>query len=1045
MQLKRSMIGSVITLILATSANANEVIVDSSRLVLAGKNFEQATESKSYIVQIKGKTGVEQARNLGELLPSNQQVAVAGNNYNANTPAMVAYQLALESKQKAIANEIGAIDINYSFKHTFNGFSAVLSPTQKAALESHPDVVGVWEDKVQRVSTANTPEFLGLTSGGGQHSLGIKGEDVVVGIIDTGIWPENPSFSDDGSYSDPSTLGWLGACDSGLDETFNCNNKLIGARYFKDSFETVYDIQYELGEVESPRDAAGHGSHTAGTAAGNEGVASSININGYEADTGTVSGMAPRARIAAYKVCWNDAYKDPITGADEAGCFYGDTMAAIDQAVADGVNVLNYSIGGSLTDLTVPPTAAMLRAVDAGVFVAVSAGNSGQDGPETIGTPAPWITSVAASTYDGTSITQGIKLSSRDPEEIMVAAEGAITKPLSETGAIIDNVVVAEPLLACFDGGIATALDNAAEIAGNIALISRGTCAFSEKVERAQLAGATAVIVYSTDDTPIVMGGDGTFEIPGFMISKSNGESINTAITGGEVLEVTMSPEIFSPTPVIGNIMGDFSSLGPNTASYDIIKPDITAPGVKILAAYSENPVSSAAGDSFRYLQGTSMSSPHIAGIAALFVESNSTWSPAQIKSAMMTNAYQDVMKPDGITPADPFNFGAGHVDPVASLTPGLLYDANTADYLAFLCGIGNEAFVASMGVECDALTAAGFSLDPSQLNLPSIGIAELQASETITRTVSNASNSASIYTATIEAPEGIDVQLQTFDASGAVNPSNTLDVEVDGKASYALTFTKTALSENDVWKFGAITWTDSAGHSVRSPIAIKAIADTNIEVPAIISAQLQRGRYSFPVKTNYSGAISIDYAGLVAPFGSSGTVIQDLDGTFDFNELGLGFHGFLVPEGTKVARFSLRGGLVDAADANLDIYFYHCVEWSCSAVESAVSEDSDEDIILTNPAPANNGDVGNLYIAFVHGKDLKGAAETNYTMLGWVADQAESTTRITSSRRAIEGRYNYTTISTSRLDAGVIYMGAITYYNADGEAEGTTVLELGN
>ena len=1045
MQLKRSMIGSVITLILATSANANEVVVDRSKLLLVGENSTPATESKSYIVQIKGQTGVEQARILGELLPSNQQVAVAGNNYNANTPAMIAYQLALETKQNSIANEVGSIDINYSFKHTFNGFTAVLSPEQKKALEANPDVVGVWEDKIERVSTANTPEFLGLTSEGGQHSLGIKGEDIVVGIIDTGIWPENPSFSDDGSYSDPSTIGWLGACDSGLDETFSCNNKLIGARYFKDSFETVYDIQYELGEVESPRDAAGHGSHTAGTSAGNEGVEGVVNINGYEADAGLISGMAPRARIAAYKVCWNDAYQDPVTGDNESGCFNGDTMAAIDQAVVDGVDVLNYSIGGSLTDLTTPPTAAMLRATEAGVFVSVSAGNSGQDGPETIGTPAPWVTSVAASTYSGTALTQGIKLSSRDPQETLVASEGAITKPLSETGTIVGNVVVAEPLLGCFDGEFATELNNSAEIAGNIALISRGACAFTQKVERAQLAGAVAVIVYSTDDTPIVMGGDASYEIPGFMISKSNGESLNAAITGGEVLEVTMSPDIFSPTPVIGNVMGDFSSLGPNSASYDIIKPDITAPGVKILAAYSENPVSSSAGDSYRYLQGTSMSSPHIAGVAALFKESNSTWSPAQIKSAMMTNAYQDVMKPDGITPADPFNFGAGHIDPVASLTPGLLYDANFADYLAFLCGIGNESFVANMGIECDALTAAGFSLDPSQLNLPSIGIAELEASETITRTVSNASNSASSYTATIEAPEGIDVQLQTFDANGMVNPNNTLDVEVDGKASYALTFTKTDLSENDVWKFGSITWTDNAGHSVRSPIAIKTVAGLNIEVPAIISAQMQRGRYSFPVKMNYSGAVSIDYAGLVAPFGSSDVVVQDTDGTFAFNEAGLGFHTFLVPEGTKVARFSLRSGLIDAVDANLDVYLYHCIDFSCSAVETAASEGSDEDIILANPSPANDGDNGDFYLAFVHGKDLKGAAETNYTMLGWIADQAESTTRIMSSSRAIAGRYNYTTISTSRLDAGTIYMGAVTYYNADGEAQGTTVLELGN
>ncbi|GAA0809905.1 hypothetical protein GCM10009111_00010 [Colwellia asteriadis] len=1048
MQLKRSILGSVITLTLATSSYANEVSVDRNQLKLAGDSLShtaQATETASYIVQLKGQSSIEKAKDIGELLPSNQQVAVAGNNYNANTPAMRAYHLALETKQKSVAQDIGSIDINYSFKHTFNGFSAILSPSQKASLENHPDVIGVWEDKVQHVSTANTPKFLGLTSETGQHTLDIKGEDIVIGIIDTGIWPENPSFSDDGSYSDPSTLGWLGACDSGLDEAFSCNNKLIGARYFKDSFENAYDIQYDLGEIDSPRDASGHGSHTAGTAAGNEGVASTVNINGYAANTGQISGMAPRARIAAYKACWNDSYKDPITGDSQAGCMYGDTMAAIDQAVADGVDVINYSIGGSRTDLTTPPTAAMLRASDAGVFVAVSAGNSGRDGPETIGTPAPWITTVGASTYDGTALTQGLTYSSRSPQETIVAVEGAITKPLGQSGTIIENVVIAEPLVACFDGGVASELDNAASIAGNIALISRGGCPFSEKVERAQLAGAKAVIVYSTDDTPIIMGGDGAFDIPGVMISKTNGDALNIAITGGEVVEVTLSPETFASTPVIGNIMGDFSSLGPNTASYDIIKPDITAPGVKILAAYSENPVSSASGDSFRYLQGTSMAAPHIAGIAALFKESNSTWSPAQIKSAMMTNAYQDVMKPDGVTPADPFNFGAGHVAPVASLNPGLLYDTNTADYLAFLCGIGNESYVESMGVTCTSLEESGFSLDPSQLNLPSIGIAELQAPETITRTVSNASASASSYTATIEAPLGIDVQLQTFDANGVINPSNTLDVAVDGTASYALTFTKTEATETDVWKFGAITWTDNSGHSVRSPIAVKAIADIKIEVPVQVSGLLERGRYRFPVKYNYTGATSINYTGLVAPFGSSRTVTQDDNATFSFNEPGLGFHGFTIPEGTQVARFSLRSGLVDVADANLDFYLYHCVNWSCSSVDSATSGDSNEDIILTNPVAANDSATGNLYIAFVHGKDLKGAESTDYTMMGWVADQAFSSTRIISSSRAIKGRYNYTTITTRDLTPGMIYMGAVTYYNADGDVEGTTVLELGN
>jgi len=1043
MQLKKSILGSFITLLLTTTSYAStyEVTIDKSKLKNASDNLNQSLKTYSYIVQLKGNSAVEQAQIIGELLPSNQQVAVAGNNYNAMTPAMQAYTKALETKQKQVAGEIGSIDINYYFVHTFNGFTAKLTPQQKYLLESHPEVVGVWQDEVEQISTANTPEFLGLTGEGGQHSLNIKGEDIIIGIIDTGIWPENPSFADDGTYSDASSLGWRGSCDSGLDENFTCNNKLIGARYFKASFETNTPIHYNLGEFESPRDASGHGSHTAGTAAGNEDV--SAQFSGI--DAGTVSGMAPRARIATYKVCWNATYKNPETGASESGCSFGDTMAAIDQAVVDGVDVINYSIGGSRTDLTSPPTAAMLRATQAGVFVAVSAGNSGTDGPETIGTPAPWITSVAASTYSGTIPTQAIAISSREPEEILAAIEGSITKPLKESGSISANVIIAEPLLGCFDDVSGTPLDNATEVSGNIALISRGGCGFIEKVERAQLAGASAVIVYSDDRTPTSMGGTGSYNIPGVMITKTQGVALNDAITDGEVVEVTMNTSIYTSQTVTGNIMADFSSLGPNTASYDIIKPDITAPGVKILAAYSEAPLGGNQGESFAYLQGTSMSSPHIAGLAALFKESNNNWSPAQIKSSMMTNAYQNVTKPDGITPADPFNFGAGHVAPVASMNPGLLYDANNADYLAILCGIGNDNFVTSYGINCTDLTTAGFSTEPSQLNLPSIAIAELRAPETVTRTVSNASDSASVYTAIIEAPEGIEVQLQTFDADGNPVTDNSLPVEVNGNASYALTFTKTETSAFDAWKFGAITWTDNAGHSVRSPIAIKAKADINIVVPAQVSGQLDRGRYRFPVKMQYTGSTSIDYTGLVAPFGSSRTVAHDAEGTFQFNEPGLGFHGFTIPEGTKVARFSLRDSLVDADGANLDMHMYHCIKWSCSKVTTATEASSNEDIILTNPVAANDGTVGDLYIIFVHGKDLNGETTTDYTMMGWVADKAESSTRIMTSRNAIKGRFNYTTISTRGLAPGMIYMGAVTYYNADGEAEGTAILELGN
>lgn len=1045
MQLKRSILGSLITLAITTSATssviANEISIDRSKLKSTGSPAQAKQKSANYIVQLKGQTAIAHAQELGELLPTNQLVANTGNRYNASTPAMTAYTKALENKQKQVAGSIGNVNILHSFKHTYNGFTAKLNAKQKAQLESHPDVVGVWEDQLEVINTSNTPEFLGLTGAGGQHTMNIKGEGVIIGVVDTGIWPENPSFADDGSYSDPAELGWQGACDTGTDEAFSCNNKLIGARYFKSSFESTYDVQYALGEFESPRDADGHGSHTAGTAGGNEDTQAILS----GAPAGMVSGMAPRARIAAYKACWNSDYETP-EGVKERGCFYGDTMAAIDAAVVDGVDVINYSIGGSRTDLTIPSTAAMLTATEAGVFVAVSAGNSGPD-EETVGTPAPWVTSVAASTYNGTSVVVGKALSIDSGSEAL-AGTSLTSVPAGFAPAadgLSGELVLAEPIEACNDSEGASSIANAEALDGKIALIARGSCAFTEKFLNAQAAGATGVVVYTyADTTPFAMGGsDPAVAIPGSMVSFVDGQSLTASIeeatTNITFTEIAATAEATE----VGNTIADFSSRGPNLNTYDIIKPDITAPGVKILAATTSAPMFEAHGETFKYLQGTSMSSPHIAGMAALFKESHSDWSPAQIKSAMMTTARQDLTKEDGSTPADPYDFGAGHVQPVSAMDPGLLFDANIGDYLAFLCGQDEDAFVEARGTSCADLTALGHSEDASQLNLASIAVAELLDPETIFRTVTNATDVASEYTATIEAPSGFDVSVATFDSEGNETEASTLDVEANGKASFGITFTQNDDVEFNTWKFGALTWTDAAGHSVRIPLAIKAVPSVKIEVPESISGEMKRGRFRFPVKMMYSGNTSIDYTGLVAPFGAAGNVSQDPDSDYSFNEAGLGFHGFVVPEGSKVARFSLRDALVNAEGADLDMYVYRCVSWSCGLVGQSFNGGSNEDVILTDPEPADNSAAGDLYIIFVHGWDTV-EESTDYTMIGWIADQADSSTRVISSRRAINGRYNWTTILTRGLPSG-IYMGGVSYYNDEGEKEGTTVLELVN
>lgn len=1037
-----AMVGLAVSTTLSTTASAQQVSVDVSKLKSNSVATKAAKSSGNYIVQLKGEPAISRAAEIGELIPSNQLVAV-GNRYNGQSEAMQAYTQALQAKQDKVAADAGNIRVLNQFVHTFNGFSAKLTENQVEVLQNHPDVVSVYADEVFVPETANTPEFLGLTAEGGQHAENIKGEGVIVGILDTGIDPDNGSFADDGSYSDPAELGWTGICDVNTDETFTCNNKLIGARYFKESFESTYEIQTALGEFISPRDADGHGSHTAGTAAGNEGV--SAFINGVS--VGSVTGIAPRARVAAYKVCWNSDYVSP-EGVDEAGCFFGDSMAAIDQAVLDGVDVINYSIGNSV-ELTTPVYLASLAASEAGVFFSGSAGNSGP-GPETARSGAPWTASVAASTYDGISalVGQGLVVleGETNPGDTVLSIAAGFGPSLPGEG-LPGSLAIYGP-----DGDNNLACDGdptGADITGQIALISRGACAFTEKVLNAQDAGAIGVVVYSTTDSPFAMGGnDPAVAIPSVMIARSDGLSLVERLSG-EATDVVMGTDpTSSPATEVGNIMADFSSRGPNLSTTDLIKPDITAPGVRILAATTSTPMFGTQGETQAYLQGTSMSSPHIAGMAALLTQQHPTWTPAQIKSALMTTAYQEVVKEDGVTPADPFDFGSGHASPVQAGAPGLTYQANTGDYLAFMCGLDEESFVEGFGTDCATLEGSGFATDPSQLNYPSIAIGELLTPETVSRTLTDVSGLGGVYSAVITPPPGIDVELSTFDSEGVETETGDLEVPANGTASYSLTFTKNESAVVNEWTFGSITFSDGV-HTVRSPIAIFPAPEVDIIVPETVSLELNRNRASFPVQMLYSGSTSMDYAGLSPAFGIPGNAPEDPDQTFDFVEGLDTAHFFHVFPGTKVLRFSLADALVDLPEptavdgADLDLYVYSCSDFSCNEVGSSLNASSNEDVVLVNPEPQFDSANGNLYIVFVHAWSTGGNASVDYVMPSWFVDTAESTTRITGSRRAIDGRFNQIRINAPGLDPEMLYMGGVTFYNADGEAQGTTVLEV--
>ncbi|WP_448211168.1 S8 family serine peptidase [Colwellia sp. MEBiC06753] len=1007
------------------ATNVSAMPQPERNVTLAKNSAESHINKGVYIVQLKGASGVQQSLNLNNI--TEKKAAKAAKKYNPKSQENVSYVAGLKANQRKVVAATGLPEPLYFYGHTFNGFTVKISDKQAALLRSHPDVLHVWQDEFMPLETANTPQFMELTAPSGLHTNNTLGEGVVVGVVDTGINPNHPSFSGDDFAPFTEAEGWNGECAVDTDVEFNCNNKIIGARYFNAGAKAAGTLaEYEY---ESPRDVDGHGSHVAGTAAGN--VVEDAMINGQLA--GDVRGMAPRARIAAYKACWDFSDRDP-------GCFGTDTMAAIEQAVVDGVDVINYSIGGSLTSLLTGPSFAFLNATDAGVFVATSAGNSGP-GAGTVGMPVPWVTNVAASTYDGVVPSQGIEVNSGSlAEQIVLANEAAFSLPLAESGDITGSLATTTPIDAC------KPLTNAEEVAGKIALISRGGCAFTIKVENAQAAGAAATVVYNNqvDSGPFVMGGtaETPITIPAMMVGNSNGLALAAEVDSEVDVNITMSSSITAQATVTGNIMGDFSSRGPSLAVADLMVPDITAPGLQILAA-------APTGADYAYLQGTSMASPHIAGIAALIKEQHPDWSPAAIRSAIMTTARQNVVKEDGVTPADPFDFGAGHVVPNAAVNPGFVYDAGLADYVGFICGKEDEVAVVESifgsGI-CGALADAGY-LSGTNFNHPSIAVSGLGHAESIIRVATDVSGLDSTYTATLELPAGISGSLKVFNGEGFV-AGNAMFVPANGIGAYLLEVDQTESAVWNEWVFGSITWTNGT-HTVRSPIAIEPVKPPKIDyVKSVIATQSDdRHRIILPVTFNYDGKFYAQAHGMAAAIKQHNVVEQDPDSSFSYEEDGLGWHYVDVYEGTKALRFSLKTSELPIADADLDLFVYACEfnpeteETECSNIGVSAQGSSDESVTLIDPKPLNGA--SDFYLAFVHGWSLAGAESMPYHLNVHVVENQMDNMSVHTRRSAKTGRTSNMYLDFKDLLVGENYLGGVTMTDDLGETIGFTLVEL--
>ncbi len=952
---------------------------------------------------------------------------VAGQKLNLAASNVQRYFDHLAQSHSAVMSDVGVDEAVHNYSYSFNGFAAQLTPEQLSALEEHPEVVQIWRDELLQPQTDNSYRYLRLNNEGGPWDSGITGEDVVIGVIDSGIWPEHPSFADvetpeNGDRGprvpyDAPPASWNGtACQFGnsgfnpLDAPFDCNNKLVGAQYFANGFLAFSDLIPS--EYLSARDNDGHGSHVASTAGGNAKVEASIEGE----KLGKVSGMAPRARIAAYKVCWNGSF--PPAGFLN-GCFSSDSMAAIDQAVADGVDVINFSVGGSSTSFAGPDDIAFLFAADAGVFVATSQGNTGP-GEGTTGTPAgvPWLTSVGAG-QDNQVFNLGIDVSSADAgvSGTREAVEAAISTPIADTGDVVADLVPVDDGVSIEGCGPVVN-----DLTGAVALIQRGSCAFSQKILNAQNAGAVGVVVFNNDGDPITMGGSSAgITIPAVMIGESDGDEIAASIAGGDSAVVTLSEAIQIAKK---NTIATFSSRGPNGGSPDIIKPDVTAPGVDILAAQTPTPNDGQLeGQLFQSIGGTSMSSPHVAGLGALLLQENPDWTPETVRSALMTSARQNMRKTFGGEFADAFDVGAGLANIRGARNPGLVYQTNLIEYIQYLCGEPLQP-----GIVPPAFCAAFGAIDPSDLNLPSVGVAELVGAQTVTRRVTRVDTQGtgptSTFKAWVEAPDGIDVQ---------VSPS-TLELADGETAQYELTFTTTGDAQVDEWAFGQVQWEevgtkggDFAHVKASSPIAVKPVAASFPGTVALADAATD-GSVTMPVQAGFPGIIETNAGGLNAP------EIQTLPQGIEVG--GATAHFFFVPPGTRLARFSLFDESVgDGTGADdLDLQIQGPDSAGYPLVDTSGSATSTEQVDMVDPVPG-------FYLAFV----IRFATVnpvTPYDLHGWSVGPNLGNVTSSDPGAVSAGDSVGVDVDWTGLAPDTKYRGIVEISNQNGEI-GFTILEI--
>ncbi|KAG2304048.1 hypothetical protein Bca52824_032699 [Brassica carinata] len=804
-------------------------------------DFEQnATVSTSavYIVTLKDSPSVHSSSGRETSVSKHSLASTSSQTYRTSNRSASIVRVHDSLLRKVLRKE-NYIKL-YSYHYLINGFSAVITQQQADRLAAREEVDNVVLDFPVKKATTHTPQFLGLPRGAWLREGGSEyaGEGVVIGFIDTGIDPTHPSFSDKISgHPYPVPPRFTGVCEvtTGF-PAGSCNRKLVGARHFAESALSRGVLNSSQDDA-SPFDGEGHGTHTASVAAGNHGVP--VVVCGHH--LGNASGMAPRAHVAVYKALYK-----------RFGGFAADIIAAIDQAAQDGVDIINLSITPNrrppgIATFFNPIDMALLSAVKAGIFVVQAAGNTGP-APKSMSSFSPWIFTVGATSHDrvytnsiilGNNVTiSGVGLASgtRTMHKLVLAAHA-----LRNGTTIMDAIYIGE----CQDS---SSYDQKL-VQGKILVCSYtvrfilGVSTVKQALITAKNLTAAGLVFYMDPSSTGFQMSSTPMDIPGILISSPQDsmallQYYNTSLSrdnasGKIVGSASVARIVGGMKPTYGitspKVMY-FSARGPDPEDNsfqdaDVMKPNLVAPGNSIWGAWSPLGIGTAdfQGERFAMESGTSMSAPHVTGIAALIKQKFPHFTPAAIGSALSTTAsltdrkggpimaQHAVLNPDATqTPATPFDMGSGFVNATAALDPGLIFDIGYNEYMKFLCGINGSSPVV-LNYTGESCSAYNSSLAASDLNLPSVTIAKLVGTRTVLRWVTNiaATVTNETYTVGWRAPDSVSVK---------VSPAK---FTIGNGQTRVLSLVFRAMKNDTVASFGRIGMVGDRGHVVNIPVTV--------------------------------------------------------------------------------------------------------------------------------------------------------------------------------------------------------------------------------